>query len=56
MTLLRSADIYAFLGRSLRRDAAGETLVDALTSGGALEVSDEQVRLHGAEGTSEILR
>jgi len=55
VTLLRSADLYALLGRRLRGDAAGETLVDALRSGGGwLEVTDEQVMLHGTEGTGRF--
>jgi hypothetical protein len=55
VTLLRSADLYALLGRSLRGDAAGQILIDSLTSGGGwLEVTDEEVTLHGGErGTAE---
>jgi hypothetical protein len=52
VTLLRSADLYALLARRLRGDAAGETLIEALTSGGGwLEVTDEQVTLHAADHT-----
>jgi hypothetical protein len=54
VTLLRSADLYALLGRQLPGETAAETLIDALTRGGGwLEVTDEQVTLRGDDGGAD---
>jgi hypothetical protein len=48
VTLLRSADLYRLLAQRLRGEPAGRVLIDALSTGGGwLEVTDEQVQLHG---------
>lgn len=48
VTLLRTADLYFLLAHRLREGTAVAVLIDALAKGGGwLEVTDEEIHLHG---------